>query len=137
MIGVATHGRNYVLDDPENNGIEALATFKDFGQPGGVPTTYSYHIICKNILENGWTRQYVKNGSTGPYVFKGTVWTGYDDLESIKQKSNLVKKANFGGMMFWSLDHDDYANVCGGGKFPLIRSVWNDIMYTDHERKNC
>lgn len=126
MIGVATHGRNYVLDNPELNGVGALATFKEF--PGAIPTTFSYNIICKNIQENGWTRRYEKQSSSGPYAFKGTTWTGYDDLESIRQKSILVKKVNFGGMMFWSLDHDDHSDVCGDGKFPLIKSVWEIIM---------
>jgi chitinase len=128
VIGIATHGRNYQLDDPEKNEIGVLATFKDFGKPGELPTTFSYNIICKNILENGWTRRYEKNGSSGPYAFKGKTWTGYDDLESIKQKAVLVKKVNFLGVMFWSLDHDDFSNVCGDGTFPLIKSVWNVIM---------
>lgn len=128
VIGIATHGRNFQLNDPEKNGIGALATFKEFGQPDEIPTTYSYNIICKNILENGWTRRYEYKLSSGPYAFSGTTWTGYDDIESIHQKAVMVAKVNFGGLMFWSLDHDDHSNVCGDGHFPLIKSAWKVIM---------
>lgn len=128
IVGIPTHSRNFQLDNPENNGIFASAIFKGFGQPGELPSSYSYNVICKNILENGWTRKYDYTDSTGPYAYFGTTWAGYDDLESIREKAFLVKKVNFGGIVFWSLDHDDHSNVCGDGKFPLIRSVWDVIM---------
>lgn len=128
VVGIPTHSRNFVLDDPEENGTGALATYKKFGQPGEIPSSYSYNIICKNILENGWTRRYDYIDSTGPYAFKDVVWSGYDDLESIREKSLLVKKVGFGGVVFWSLDHDDHSNVCGDGHFALIKSARDIIM---------
>jgi chitinase len=123
VIGIPAYSRNFQLNDPNNFGVGALATFKNFGKPGEIPTTYSYNIICKNILENGWRRYYELVKSTGPYVVNGTTWAGYDDIESIKEKLLLVEQQNYGGVGFWSLDHDDHSNVCGDGTYPLIRSV--------------
>lgn len=124
IVGIPTYSRNFQLDDAETTGVGALATFKDLGKPGELPVTFSYNVICKNILENGWTRRFEGTKSTGPYAFFGTTWAGYDDVESIKQKVQLVNDSNFGGVVFWSLDHDDYLGDCGDGKFPLVKSVW-------------
>lgn len=125
IIGIPAYSRNFQLNDPKNFGVGALATFKDFGKVGQIPATYSYNIICKNILENGWKRFYEYEKSTGPYAVFNTTWAGYDDVESIAQKMLLVERENYGGVGFWSIDHDDYSNVCGDGTFPLIGSVWS------------
>lgn len=123
IIGIPAYSQNFQLDDPEVNGIGAPASFKNFGKPGEIPATYSYNIICKYILENGWTRRYETKTSTGPHAFYGSTWAGYDDVQSIREKAEMVKNVNYGGLMFWSLDHDDHSDFCGDGKFPLIGSV--------------
>lgn len=125
IIGIPTYSRNFQLNDPDNRGVGALATFKNFGQPGEIPVTFSYFTICQNIKENGWTRYYERVKSTGPFVVFEKIWAGYDDVESINEKVIFVNEGGFGGVGFWSLDHDDYANICGDGPFPLIKSVWN------------
>lgn len=128
IIGIPAYSRNFQLDDPEEFGVGAKATFKDFGKPGEIPSTYSYNFICKQILYNGWRRYYEDVKSTGPYVVNGTTWAGYDDEESIHQKTMLVKNQNYGGVAFWSIDHDDYDNSCGNGTYPLVRSVWKNVV---------
>jgi chitinase len=127
IIGIPTYSRNFQLDDPANYDVGALATFKNFGKSGEIPATFSYNIICKNILENGWIRHYDRVKSTGPFAVSGTTWAGYDDVESIAEKVLYVIDNNHAGVAFWSLDHDDYSNSCREGTFPLIRSVWNYI----------
>lgn len=126
IVGIPTHSRNYILDDPNVNGIGAPAHFKAWAAEG-TPTAYSYNVLCKNVLENGWTKRYEYDTSTGPYAFFGTMWSGYDDLQSVRQKAKLIDKVGFGGAVFWSLDHDDHSNVCGDGTFPLIRLVGDMI----------
>lgn len=128
IVGIPTYSRNFQLDNDQNNGVGALASFKDFGQPGQIPVTFSYFTVCKNIKENGWTRHYERVKSTGPYAVYGKIWAGYDDVESINEKALFVKDGNYGGVGFWSLDHDDFNNVCGDGSYPLIKSVWDVIM---------
>lgn len=101
----------YKLNDANPNGIGALATFKGFGQNGEIASAFSYNVIWKNILESDWTRVYEYDLSSGPYVYSGMTQAGYDDAESIRQKALMVKNVNFGGVMLFSLDHDDHSNL--------------------------
>lgn len=123
VIGIPSYSRNFQLDDPEVNGIGALATFKNFGLTGEIPATFTYAFICQGLVEGTFTRRYETVTSTGPYAFSGTTWAGYDDAESVREKTEMVKKLNLGGVMFWSLDHDDYLNTCGDGTYPLVRAA--------------
>lgn len=125
VVGIPTYSRNFQLNDASNNGVGALATFKDFGKPGEIPVTYPYFTICQNIKNNGWRRYYEHVKSSGPYVVYDKIWAGYDDVESISEKVRFVDAGGYAGVGFWSLDHDDYSNICGDGSFPLIKSVWN------------
>lgn len=34
---------------------------------------------------------------------------------------------NLGGGMIWALDLDDFKNTCGGGKYPLLKTIANTL----------
>lgn len=36
-----------------------------------------------------------------PYITNGPWWIGYDDVESIKLKAQLVNSRGLGGVMVW------------------------------------
>ena len=59
----------------------------------------------------------------GPYAYKGNQWVGFDDVETIRQKSQYVIDHGFGGGMIWALDLDDFNNICGCEKYPLLRTI--------------
>ena len=59
----------------------------------------------------------------GPYAHKGNQWVGFDDVETIKQKSQYIKDNGFGGGMIWALDLDDFNNMCGCEKYPLLKTI--------------
>ena len=59
----------------------------------------------------------------GPYAHKGNQWVGFDDVETIKQKSEYIKDNGFGGGMIWALDLDDFNNNCGCEKYPLLKTI--------------
>lgn len=75
-----------------------MATFKSFGVDGEISSAFSYNVICRNNIENGWIRHYEYDFSSGPYVVNGTTWAGYDDLQSIRQKAIMIKKVDHGGV---------------------------------------
>ena len=59
----------------------------------------------------------------GPYAHKGNQWVGFDDVDTIKQKSEYVRDHGFGGGMIWALDLDDFNNMCGCEKYPLLKTI--------------
>lgn len=67
-----------------------------------------------------------ENEQKVPYAYKGDVWVGYDNVESIKIKVDYAKKMNLGGLMVWSIETDDFHGKYGKA-FPLLNAV-NDSL---------
>lgn len=76
---------------------------------------------------NGWTRKWDDTQKV-PFAFKGNQWVGYDDKQSVQIKLDYVKSNNLGGVMFWSIETDDFANLCGTGNYPLITLAKNAMV---------
>ena len=82
-----------------------------------------YNEICVHIASQGWTKVSDPSGNMGPYAYKGNQWVGYDDVDTVTKKAQYILDSGLGGGMFWDLPSDDFRNLCGGGAYPLIRSV--------------
>lgn len=63
-----------------------------------------------------------------PYAYRGNQWVGYDDVRSIRLKASFAKKMRLAGVMVWSVNGDDRANVCGQGTFPLLQAVRTELL---------
>ncbi|KAG5676611.1 hypothetical protein PVAND_006432 [Polypedilum vanderplanki] len=122
VVGVPLYGRSYTLVNSNNNGVAAPAT----GQAGN-PSTPVYNQICSNIKNNGWKSGYY-NPQAISYAYSGNQWVSYDDLVSLTTKISYIKSNNLGGIMFWSMDQDDYLGNCGNGKYPMISTAYNLLI---------
>lgn len=58
----------------------------------------------------------------GPYAYKENQWVGYDDEDIVRKKSKYVAEKGLGGIMFWSIDNDDFRGVCHNKAYPLIEA---------------
>lgn len=77
--------------------------------------------------DNPWTTQW-NDHYKAPFMFKGLKWVSYDNIESIRIKSQYAYDLNLAGVMTWSIDTDDFRGLCGGPKFPLLRTI-NNALY--------
>ena len=118
------YGQAFTLDDPEKNGLNAPAGQK--GQAGEFTRAagfLAYYEICSDLKKGGWTVVKDPEGRMGPYAYKGRQWVGYDDVDTIRRKSEFVREMGLGGGMVWALDLDDFRNVCGEGPHPLMNAI--------------
>lgn len=63
------------------------------------------------------------SGNSGPYITNGQIWAGYDDVDSVKRKATYVVDNDLGGISAWTVDLDDFNNICCQESFPLLRAI--------------
>ncbi|XP_069682894.1 acidic mammalian chitinase-like [Periplaneta americana] len=122
-LGMGTYGRSFTLSSASNNGVGAPA--KGAGRAG--PYTQGsgmlgYNEICEQHKAGIW-QQHWNGDQKAVYAISGDQWVGYDNIASIKIKSEYIRNNGLGGAMVWAIDTDDFRNICGDGKYPLISTM--------------
>lgn len=132
VLGLATYGRSFKLQDKNNFGVGAPATGagpqgKYVGEDGFLP----FYDICERQIQRvGET--YRDEKAQTPFFVQGDFWVGFDDQLSIYTKvHDLVIKKQLGGAMIWALDFDDFNNICGYGKYPLSKVMTDSLMASE------
>ncbi|XP_025092710.1 acidic mammalian chitinase-like [Pomacea canaliculata] len=123
IVGLATYGMSYTLANPEVHGVHAPAIgggrMGPFTKETGI---LSYYEICHNIQNNGWKTGWIEDQGV-PYAYGGDQWVGFDNIDSIKMKADLIMKRDLAGAFVWSVEMDDFGGICGDGKYPLLSTV--------------
>ncbi|KAK9503978.1 hypothetical protein O3M35_010427 [Rhynocoris fuscipes] len=123
-LGIPTYGRIFKLKNTDNHGFGA--PIKDDGnQEIGFK---AYYDICKIIKDEKWTVVQVNQTASGPYAYKGEDWIAYDDENIARRKGSYVRSRGLGGVMFWTVDDDDFNGDCGKGKFPIIKATKEGLV---------
>ncbi|KAG8132103.1 hypothetical protein E2320_009986, partial [Naja naja] len=127
ILGIPAYGRSFTLSTSQN-GVKAPTS-----GPGtaGIYTKergfLAYYEICD--FKNGATTKVIESQKV-PYSFKGNQWVGYDDVSSITNKVQYLKKQNLGGGMVWALDLDDFnGSFCKEGRYPLIQTLKKQLSF--------
>ena len=79
--------------------------------------------VCEGIEKAEWDVVTTNPGEVGPYAHKDNFWVGYDDEDMVREKAHYVVEEGMGGIMFWTIDNDDFRGACGDRPFPLIESA--------------
>ncbi len=124
VVGIPTYGRAFKLANPD---------LTDLGSPAEGPAEQgkatrekgylAYYEICEKIASDSWIVERPDPEAVGPYAYKGDEWVGYDDEETVAMKAKYVADQELGGIMFWSIDNDDFRGTCNGRKYPLIETA--------------
>ncbi|GFN83689.1 hypothetical protein PoB_001019500 [Plakobranchus ocellatus] len=95
------------------------------GEPGRLrhlSGQLSYPEICELISAGGhvtWDQE-----QRVPSVTCDDQWVGFDNKRSIMEKVTWAVHNGLGGIMFWSLDLDDFkGDYCGQGRYPLLTAI--------------
>merc|ERR1712038_1116512 len=133
VVGMATFGHGWILEDEELTGIYCPAVS---GTPAGPYTQqegfWEYYEIMQafnndtlpwlpGATPGGWTTV-VDGCYLAPYSFNGPYWVSYDNVESMGIKAQWVNSLGLGGAMVWSIEADDFRGDYGA-KYPLISTI--------------
>jgi chitinase len=131
MVGISTFGKVYTLKEPEVGYIGAEVAGP--GHPGKYthsPGFLGYNEICELTLEGGWTTRFLTMNAM-KISFKLDQWVSYEDAVTVSQKANYVKDNHLGGVMFWTIDTDDFHGNCYNLAYPLVLSANNVFGYNN------
>jgi chitinase len=122
MIGMATYGRSFTLEDTKkfDIGDSAIGGGRQgkFTKESGI---LAFYEICDFLRANATLVWDEEQGV--PFAYKGNQWVGFDDERSITGKMEWLKSNELGGVMVWSVDLDDFTGYCGGPSYPLLTMI--------------
>lgn len=124
VLGIPTYGRSYTLANPDAHEISSPTTGPGEQGEGTKEDGYlAYYEICQKVLDEGWNLVTQYPGYMGPYAHKGNQWVGFDDVDIAVEKAFYVAEEELGGIMFWTIDNDDFRGTCSKTPYPLIESA--------------
>ncbi|KAK7070519.1 Cht3p [Halocaridina rubra] len=138
IMGMPMYGQSFSLAQANANTLNQ----KTYGGGEAGPYTrargfLAYYEICYKILNEGWTVVRDPERSMGPYAYKRDQWVGFDDIDTIKYKTDYIKEMGLGGAMIWALDLDDFRNRCGCEHHPLLRTINRGLRNIPGPDPNC
>jgi len=130
VLGIPTYGRSFTLANPDAHEIDSPATAPGEAGPDTKEAGYlAYYEICDKIIDDGWEMVTRYPGVMGPYAHNGNQWVGFDDVDIAVEKAFYVADEELGGIMFWTIDNDDFRGSCGETPFPIIESA-KEALYS-------
>ena len=100
-IGAAFYARLFEVADTSNNGLY---------QPAHFYHGLSYSRFADTLTDANGFKEYWDTAAQAPYAFniERKLFATYDNVESIKLKTEYVIKNNLNGVMFWQLAEDTF-----------------------------
>ncbi|BET00648.1 Glyco_18 [Nesidiocoris tenuis] len=121
IVGIPLYGQTFELKSPDEHDLGSDVVGP--GSPGpftSQPGMMAFYEICSKIKKRNWRKS---DSPYGPYAYSGNQWVSFDDEVSIKRKADYVLNEGLGGIMAWTLDMDDFQNLCCKGQAPLLRAI--------------
>ncbi|XP_076290345.1 uncharacterized protein LOC143213900 isoform X2 [Lasioglossum baleicum] len=130
ILGIPTYGRSYTLFNRDATELGAPAdgpgTEGDATREKGY---LAYYEICESLSQSDdWEVVQPNSKAMGPYAFKDDQWVGYDDEDIVKLKAKYANEKNLGGIMFWTIDNDDFRGKCHDRPYPLIEAAKQALL---------
>lgn len=125
ILGLPFYGQSFTLKNVTSSKIGSKVIGP--GHPGRhtrVPGFLAFYEICELTSQGNWKTVKDRNGH---YTYHQNQWISYNDVSDIRAKGRYIKENNLGGALVWSLDLDDFVNVCGCGVNPLLSAVNDEL----------
>ncbi|KAH9512999.1 hypothetical protein Btru_035553 [Bulinus truncatus] len=126
-LGIGTYARTFHMNNFNQNYIGAPSSGS--GSAGPITKdagTLAYYEVC-DLIKAG-AQPIFEQSQRNPYFVHGNDWIGYDNQQSVKEKTCYAIHNGYGGVMFWELSMDDFSGQsCNQGRYPLIHAATNAI----------
>ncbi|KAH9502952.1 hypothetical protein Btru_072451 [Bulinus truncatus] len=123
VVGIPTYGMTFTLADDTKHGVNALTIGGgEMGQYTKESGILAYYEVCINLRDRGWTKEWIDDQMV-PYAYRGDQWVGYEDRRSVAFKAANIIKRDLAGAFVWSVEMDDFGDVCGQGHHPLLSTL--------------
>ncbi|OWA52997.1 putative Acidic mammalian chitinase [Hypsibius exemplaris] len=126
VAGLPFYGHGWLLDDSTNHDLGSAAlqwiTASAYTIERG---TWPYFEICQRIKQDEATNFFDPNIQAS-YAYTDAWGIGYDDVETIRTKTDWARLHGF-GVYAWDVSQDDFRNLCGGGKNPLLNAIKEEM----------
>uniref|UniRef100_A0AAG5D9J4 GH18 domain-containing protein n=1 Tax=Anopheles atroparvus TaxID=41427 RepID=A0AAG5D9J4_ANOAO len=140
-LGITTHAKTYTVVPARlmAPGVKAAGP----GRPG--PYTLSagslgYNELCEMLKTNRtvaapgtpagsvWTVKVMAQNAV-KYAYRDDQWITFDGVETIGTKVKYAMDKQLGGIMFWTLDTDDFQGDCHNEAYPLLQTALRTLGY--------
>ncbi|PSN55500.1 Chitotriosidase-1 [Blattella germanica] len=121
IMAIEAYGRTYHLADANKHDLGDPTTGPgSAGQVTQDPGLLAYFEYCTNPNWN------VVHSTDGSYVYAyNTVyseWINFEDADTVTKKTQYVKEKGLGGIMFYSLESEDFEGNCGYS-YPILSAI--------------
>ncbi|XP_049541815.1 probable chitinase 2 [Anopheles darlingi] len=135
-FGITTHAKTYTVTPGRlmAPGIAANGP----GQPGPYTRaagSLGYNEVCEMLKPNRTATagpQWVVKAlaqSAVKYAYREDQWMTFDGVETITTKVRYAMDKKLGGIMFWTIDTDDFQGDCHGEAYPLLMTALRTLGY--------
>eukprot|EP00095_Tigriopus_kingsejongensis_P002043 maker-scaffold556_size137522-snap-gene-0.37 protein:Tk02043 transcript:maker-scaffold556_size137522-snap-gene-0.37-mRNA-1 annotation:"chitotriosidase-1 isoform x2" len=141
LLGIAGQARGFTLEDVESDGLYCPAAAPNPAGPfTAIPGYWAYFEVLEAMTADelpllpeatpqAW--HIVRDDCIlAPYMTNGPYWIGYDDPISVGIKSRYAKFAQLGGVVFSSLDGDDFKGLYSR-PYPLLSEINRQLATGD------
>ncbi|XP_043798177.1 mucin-12 isoform X3 [Apis laboriosa] len=130
ILGIPTYGRSYTLFNQDATDLGSPADGPGIEGDATREKGYlAYYEICESLAQSDeWEVVEPNRDAMGPYAFKGDQWVGYDDEDIVRLKARYVNEKKLGGIMFWTIDNDDFRGKCHDRPYPLIEAAKESLL---------
>ncbi|XP_076757244.1 uncharacterized protein LOC143427196 [Xylocopa sonorina] len=130
ILGIPTYGRSYTLYNQDATDLGSPADGPGVEGDASREKGYlAYYEICESLGKSDeWEVIQPNPDAMGPYAFKDDQWVGYDDENIVRLKARYANEKNLGGIMFWTIDNDDFRGKCHDRPYPLIEAAKETLL---------
>ncbi|KAJ0171833.1 hypothetical protein K1T71_012596 [Dendrolimus kikuchii] len=122
-LGVPFYGHTFTLSSASSYGVRSPSNGPGIAGPYTATSgLIGYNEICAKFQSESWTKHYDSLAKV-PYAHMNRNWVSYDNPDSITLKTEYALSMGLAGIMLWSIETDDFNNVCGGGNYPLLKAI--------------